>query len=71
MKNSRVPAGQPREVILDWRMQGFTYRDISKATGLSLGLLHRVAMDKEARIFESTKRRILEASLASERNDDE
>lgn len=71
MSNPRVPAGQAREVILDWQMQGYSYRDISRMTGLSLGLLHRVAFDSEARVYESTKRRILEASQTHERNDDE
>ena len=71
MSNSRVPVGQARGVILDWQMQGLTYRDISRKTGLSLGLLHKVAFDKDARIYEATKRKIIEASQTHERSDDE
>lgn len=71
MKNSRVPSGEARDVVLNWLMEGMTYRDISKKTGLSLGLIHKIASDKSARIYVSTLRTIIEASLAHERSDDE
>ena len=71
MKNSRVPSGEARDVVLNWLMEGMTYRDISKKTGLSLGLIHKIASDKSARIYVSTLRTIIEASLAHERSDEE
>lgn len=61
MKNSRVPAGIARTQIHSWLIEGSTYREISKATGLSLGLIHKIATDREARVYESTKRKIAEA----------
>lgn len=61
MKNSRVPAADTRYQVLEWLIEGSTYREISKATGLSLGLIHKIASDKEARVYQSTKRKIAEA----------
>lgn len=61
MKNSRVPADHARYQVLEWLIEGSTYREISKATGLSLGLIHKIATDREARVYESTKRKIAEA----------
>lgn len=61
MKNSRIPATEAREQVLEWLVEGATYREISKHTGLTLGTLHKVASDSTARIYESTNKRIAEA----------
>ena len=70
MKNSRVPSGEARDVVLNWLMEGMTYRDISKKTGLSLGLIHKIASDKSARIYVSTLRTITEAPVSDQESDD-
>lgn len=61
MKNSRVPTDDTRDQVLEWLIEGSTYREVSKGTGLSLGLIHKIATDKDARVYESTKRKIAEA----------
>lgn len=61
MKNSRVPTDDTRDQVLEWLIEGSTYREISKATGLSLGLIHKIASDRNARVYENTKLKIAEA----------
>lgn len=61
MKNSRVPVGETKDIILNWRLEGATYRAIAEATGLTTGTLHKIATNPEARIYQSTRTRIAEA----------
>lgn len=52
--SSTVPSIAARQTLLTWMAEGWSFRDISVSTGLSVGVLHKIARTEGISIYRTT-----------------